>query len=522
MSSGGGSAPTQQNVTSTTSNLPEYAQPYFMNLMNRAQAQSYEKYTPYGGQQVAGFNPAQQQVQGETMGLQTPGQFGGATQLAGAAGLGALQAGQYNPNQFQTQQISGPQLQQYSLATPERVQAQQQVAGMMGAPQMVQGGQGVAAQMNAAQTGFDPKLQNFNVNAPQAFGMDQAQQYMSPYTQNVLDVQKSEAIRDAQKGQLAQDLGAARQGTYGGARQLLAATERERNLGSQLGQIQASGLQAAYANAQQQFGADRAAQMQAQLANQQAGLGVQQLGTQIGAQTALANLSSEQQANVQNLAAQLQTQGLNQQQAMQAALANQQMGFNTSQQNLNAYQQTQSQNAQQALQAALANQQAGLTTGQANLGAAQQTQQLGAQTGVQALMANQASALQAQQMAEQSGQFGANLGLQGLSQAQQAASNLGNLGTQAQQADLARLNAQNAVGNQLQQLQQQYNTTAYNNFLAQRDWQTSQLGYFSNMLRGTPVTPNTITSSTSPAPSPFAQLAGAGLGTASLFNLARG
>jgi hypothetical protein len=59
----------------------------------------------------------------------------------------------------------------------------------------------------------------------------QAQQaFMSPYMQNVVDVQKQEAIRDAQKGQLGQNLAAARQGTYGGARQTLAMTERERNL----------------------------------------------------------------------------------------------------------------------------------------------------------------------------------------------------------------------------------------------------------------------------------------------------
>jgi hypothetical protein len=59
-----------------------------------------------------------------------------------------------------------------------------------------------------------------------------------------------EAIRDAQKTQLGANLGAARQGTYGGARQLLAQTERERALGQQLGNIQTRGLQSAYEAAQ--------------------------------------------------------------------------------------------------------------------------------------------------------------------------------------------------------------------------------------------------------------------------------
>jgi hypothetical protein len=76
------------------------------------------------------------------------------------------------------------------------------------------------------------------------------QQYMSPYAQNVVDVNKAEAIRDAQKGLLAGNLAAARQGTYGGARQLLSQTEQERNLQTKLGNIQATGLQNAFDAAQ--------------------------------------------------------------------------------------------------------------------------------------------------------------------------------------------------------------------------------------------------------------------------------
>jgi hypothetical protein len=78
----------------------------------------------------------------------------------------------------------------------------------------------------------------------------QTQMYMSPYAQNVIDVNKQEATRDAQKGLLANNLMAGKQGTYGGARQLLAQTELDRNLQTKLGQIQASGLQNAYDAAQ--------------------------------------------------------------------------------------------------------------------------------------------------------------------------------------------------------------------------------------------------------------------------------
>jgi len=241
----GSKAPQEQQVTTTTSNLPEYARPYFENLVNRAQAESYREYTPYQDQRIAGFTPEQQQVQQGVMGLQTPGQYGTASGLATASGLGSLAASQYDPTQAYSQQI-----------------------GM-------------------------PNLRNYQMAAPQQFGQAQADQYMSPYFQNVLDVQKREAVTDAQKSQLAQDLGASRQGTYGGARQLLAATERERALGQQLGDIQARGLQGAYENAQSQFERDRAAGMNVGQQNLQARLGVQQLGTQSGLQALQSNQSAD-------------------------------------------------------------------------------------------------------------------------------------------------------------------------------------------------------------------------------------
>lgn len=240
MASGSG-APTQQNVTSTTSNLPEYARPYFEQMMQRAQGELGRQYVPYEAPRIAGYTPAQQQVQQNILGMTAPNQFATGSALTYQAGLGALNQAQYNPNQFYAQQVQGPQLQQYGM------------------------------------------------QAPQLFGTEQAGQYMSPYLRNVLDIQKREAVTDARKGQLAQDLGAARQGTYGGSRQLLAAMERERNLGQQMGDIEARGMQAAYENAQAQFERDRAAQMGVGQQNLNALLQTQQLGTETGLRAALAN-----------------------------------------------------------------------------------------------------------------------------------------------------------------------------------------------------------------------------------------
>jgi hypothetical protein len=121
---------------------------------------------------------------------------------------------------------------------------------------------------------------------PSLMNAQTTQQFMSPYMQNVVDVQQQQAVRDAQQTQLAQNLGAARQGTYGGARQLLATTERERNLGDQLAKLQATGLQSAYEAAQKGIEAERAAQLQqaqtlGQLGSQFGQLGVAQQASDI-------------------------------------------------------------------------------------------------------------------------------------------------------------------------------------------------------------------------------------------------
>ena len=241
MGSGGGGTTTQY-VKSEQSNLPEYARPYFEGLMQRAQTTLSQRYTPYGQERLAGFTPEQKAVQQQYAGLQTPGQFGAASQMAQQAGLGSMAAGQYDPAQFYSQQVqSGP-------------------------------------------------LNYFQMGGPQSFTQPgAASRYMSPFIQQALEPQMREAVYSAKRGQLAEDLGAARQGTYGGSRQLLASMERERNLGQQMGDIQARGLQSAFEQAQGQFNTEQQARQVAAQENLRAALGVQELGAQQGLQAALAN-----------------------------------------------------------------------------------------------------------------------------------------------------------------------------------------------------------------------------------------
>ena len=256
-------APESQNINQ--SNLPAYAEPYLTDIMQRAQAESYRPYQEYQDPRVAGFTQGQTGAQQETLGMQQRPEFDQAAQFANTGGTQSLGFGQ------------------------------------------------TGAGLGAIAAGAGQNYQN------QATSPAAQQAFMSPYIQNVMDVQKQEAVRDAQIGNLTGNLSAARQGTYGGARQLLAQTERERNLQQQLGAIQAEGQQNAFQQAQQaqQFGAELGLRgLSTGLQGQQVGLQGAQQATQAGA--TIGDIGGSAQANqLQRIQAQAaagqEQRGLNQQ-----------------------------------------------------------------------------------------------------------------------------------------------------------------------------------------------------------------
>ena len=78
------------------------------------------------------------------------------------------------------------------------------------------------------------------------------QDYMNPYLQNVVDIQAREARRQADISRNTEQARLAQAGAYGGSRQAIMEAERQRNLGTQIGDIQAKGLMAAFEQAQKQ------------------------------------------------------------------------------------------------------------------------------------------------------------------------------------------------------------------------------------------------------------------------------
>lgn len=260
-SSGGGGGQPQQNTTVNT-NIPEYAKPYVESMLGAAQKQAY-KYDDSGN--IVGFQPYV--PYGATVG---PG-------------------GQIiNTAQEQAQSAVAP-------FSPMQERAFQQTANLQVPGQFALGtGYQALGGIGALTAG-----QQYNQMATNPFAQ---QAFMSPYMQNVVDVQKNEALRSAQMQNIGANLGAARQGTYGGARQILAEQERNRNLQTQLGSIQAQGSQEAFKAAQQaqQFGANLGLQGYEQATRAGTALG-QMGGQQLQAQQGIIGLQSQAGAQQQQL-----------------------------------------------------------------------------------------------------------------------------------------------------------------------------------------------------------------------------
>jgi hypothetical protein len=238
MGKGGGGSPAPTTSQVNQSNLPEYARPYFEDLMQRGQTASQVQYQPYGGERTAGFSPLQQQGFQGVQGLGPSSLNAPAAGLTGVAGLGGLGAGQ-----------------------------------------------------NYAQQATSP-------------GSMQA--YMSPYMQNVVDFQKTQAVSDYGRQLPGQQAAASRAGAFGGSRQAIVESEAQRNLQNTLGGIQAQGSQQAFeqANKNLQFGSQLGLQglgLAGQMGQQLGQLGQTAFGQQAAAAQAQQAAGATQQAQSQDI-----------------------------------------------------------------------------------------------------------------------------------------------------------------------------------------------------------------------------
>ena len=200
----------------------------------------------------------------------------------------------------QTEALAGTPYQTYDREriagfNPMQEQAFQGAAGMQPSQLGGFGGQlAGAATLGALGTQYDPT--QFRGGQ---FGQREAQQYMSPYMQSVVDIQQREAERQGGIAGTQRAAQATQSGAFGGGRQAIMEAEAARNLATQKGDIQAQGLQSSYQQAQAQFNADQARRMQAQQLQEQskqygAGLGLQGLQTALSGAGQMGALGQQQ------------------------------------------------------------------------------------------------------------------------------------------------------------------------------------------------------------------------------------
>ena len=236
-------------VTTQTAQLPDYAKPYVQDML--AQTQAYtdvnaNPYQQYTGERVAGFSGLQNEAFRGAGEMQPSAYTDQGAGIAGLASNQALAAGQnfqpgrfanqfnapaqYQSGQFSAQQAYAPALNTYQMYAPGQVGFERAGAERIGAPNVqdlrmqsaspvyaervgtpgMQAASPVYAErvgtsgMQAATTGYNPQLHQYQMQAPSdrvtsdSFTRPgSAEAYMSPYMQNVVDVQKREAARQS-------------------------------------------------------------------------------------------------------------------------------------------------------------------------------------------------------------------------------------------------------------------------------------------------------------------------------------
>jgi hypothetical protein len=267
MGGGGGGSTTS---TTYTSNIPEWLRPQTEALLG-AGTQEYFNTKAVPGQ------PARYDSEGRQISPATPATY----EITGIKPFRPYSEDKESYFAPFTQQQQNVFSEVGGMRTPTGFQTGQQLTGAAGAGGLgtVQGAYGYGGQG----AGYGGQGAGYGQQAAGMGGLYErmatdpmsVEGYMSPYMQQVVERQKLAAIEDAQRANLGANLGSVRSGTYGGARQTLAQSQREAALEKQLGDIQAGGLQSAFEQAQkaQQFGVTAGLQG-LQTGVQGAGLGI--------------------------------------------------------------------------------------------------------------------------------------------------------------------------------------------------------------------------------------------------------
>lgn len=236
-------------TTQQTNSLMSFAEPFYRDLMTRAQGVSNQPYTPYQNPRLADFstdtNRAFQMVRNQV----SAGNPAVDSALDRAGGLAQYQA------------FNGGTLNSTFKSLPENVDA-----------------------------------------------------YMSPYIENVLDVQNQRAERRFDEQQVGREADAVAAGAFGGSRRFVQDSLARRDFNEQADLREAQGLEAAYNNAAQMFMSDADRALEAGIASEEArrlgaGLGLEAVRTQGDLAQVRQNLNMNNIEALSNVGSKIQQRG---------------------------------------------------------------------------------------------------------------------------------------------------------------------------------------------------------------------
>lgn len=304
---GGGVAPTPTKSTVTQTSLPEYAEPYYKDLMDKGQAETETPYQAYGGPRIAGFDPLQE----AGFGMQVESATEAPTGMTGARDYysGILNQ-RYGGGKPGFRSIVGQRPPSADVSGGEGADA---LVGSAGADDLSGGVAGMIA------PGYQPQI------GPRAFeaqnyqrhvgGYDPSQsykQYMDPYLESVLGAQRErgeEVFQQQAQGRADARVG---RGTRRGSRRAVEETMQRDKYEQRMGDLESKqrsqGYLAAQQQARDQFLRDRQARMEAaQLGGaerlSEAQYGLQAAGAAAGLDPQLFALQQQQAGALQGVGA---------------------------------------------------------------------------------------------------------------------------------------------------------------------------------------------------------------------------
>ena len=282
--------------------------PYVQRMLERASAEADVPFQKYMGE-----SPLLESARAGIANLTTPAQFQQGSNLATAAGIGALGYGQYKPTSFITGTFANPAFNpQASPTEMKSVLPEKKAEGGLMSLRKYNDGGGIAlgTDVTAAQpstTGLSgqnittgqpvPSLAPVNYGGQNVTNVQAS--YMSPYMQGAIEPALREAKRQSEMMGQTNAAKAVGAGAFGGSRYGLVEAENQRNLMRQLGDIQGKGLQEAYTQGLGQFNVEQNRGLEAQKMAEQSRqfgseLGLKGLQTGIQAGQVLGGLGTQQ------------------------------------------------------------------------------------------------------------------------------------------------------------------------------------------------------------------------------------